>query len=273
MNVKFLVTLHGLNTFSNKIILGPFGKLYEESFLQKAVKGEIPITVISTGIKRKIEDKYGLNHGNNITVICNSFNTKDYIIKISPREKYNIPKGSKILLYIGNISENKNQRQMVEAFNLLPEYLSSNTWVLFCGRQSKDGSFEKFVGDLPNKDHFILCGIVEKSKIGSYYKEADGVVLLSYSEGFGLSLIEAMHYGVPCAMFSDMDAFEDIFDSRAVVSIKDRSNLCVAKGISKLLTNKWDSDQIVECSKKHENSNMAIKYLEAYKKTISQNYF
>ena len=32
------------------------------------------------------------------------------------REKYSIPEGAKILLYVGNISKNKNQEQMIDAF-------------------------------------------------------------------------------------------------------------------------------------------------------------
>ena len=107
---------------------------------------------------------------------------------MSIKEKYNIPQEAKVLLYVGNISETKNQRQMVDAYCLLPEDMRNDTWVLFCGRPSMAGWFEGYVRNKSYSDHLILCGAIEKSEMAHYYKEADGVELLSHAEGFGLSL-------------------------------------------------------------------------------------
>ncbi len=74
---KFVVTLHGLNSFSDTVGLEPAGKKYERDFLQKVVDGEIPITVISSGIKRMIERTYGRKDCQNIMVVCNSFSFMD----------------------------------------------------------------------------------------------------------------------------------------------------------------------------------------------------
>ena len=70
---KFVVTLHGLNSFSDSVSLEPAGKQYERDFLQRVVKGEFPITVISTGIKRTIENTYGVKDIPNLYVVCNAF--------------------------------------------------------------------------------------------------------------------------------------------------------------------------------------------------------
>ena len=42
-HIKFLVTLHGLNSFTETVKLEPAGKKYERDFLQRVVNGEIPI--------------------------------------------------------------------------------------------------------------------------------------------------------------------------------------------------------------------------------------
>lgn len=187
---------------------------------------------------------------------------------MSIREKYHIPANGKILLYVGNISDNKNQKQMVDACFLLTENMRNNTWILFCGRPSNEGRFEDYVNNTTYSDHLVLCGAVEKHEISNYYKEADGVVLLSVAEGFGLSLIEGMHFGVPGTMFSDMDAFEDIYDERSIVPIYNRDNASVAKAINELLSRKWDKEQIKAHSKKFESQNMAEQYIKVYKKAI-----
>jgi len=70
---KYVVTLHGLNSFSDTVKLEPAGKRYERDFLERVIGGEMPITVISTGMKRMIENTYGVKDCNNITVVCNSF--------------------------------------------------------------------------------------------------------------------------------------------------------------------------------------------------------
>lgn len=71
---KFVVTLHGLNSFSDTVRLEPAGKQYERDFLKRVVDEEYPITVISTGMKKLIEKTYNVEDCKNITVVCNSFN-------------------------------------------------------------------------------------------------------------------------------------------------------------------------------------------------------
>lgn len=73
LDQKFVITLHGLNSFSDSVNLSPAGKRYERDFLKRVAEGEFPVTVISTGIKRTIEDNYGVKDCPNIFVVCNSF--------------------------------------------------------------------------------------------------------------------------------------------------------------------------------------------------------
>lgn len=270
-NQKFVVTLHGLNSFSDTVKLEPSGKQYERNFLKRTVDGEFPITVISTGMKKLIERTYGVLNCTGITVVCNSFSfahTQTSRSNRSIREKYIIPQDAKILLYVGNISENKNQRQMVDAYCLLPEDMKNNTWVLFCGRYSINGGFEDYVSSKPYNDHLVLCGAVEKTKMSYYYKEADGIVLLSHVEGFGLSLVEGMSFGVPCAMFSDMDAFEDIYDEKAVVAIAERKNETVVDGLVALLSKNWNKKEIIKSSQRFESKTMAQSYIKVYQNIL-----
>ena len=184
---------------------------------------------------------------------------------MSIREKYNIPKEDKVILYVGNISKNKNQVQMVRAYGLLPESMRKQTWVLFCGNNhSDDHELEELIAHSPDNQRLVLCGGVQKSDMPSYYNEADGVALLSIAEGFGLSLIEGMHFGLPCMMFSDMDAFEDIYDEGAVVAVTDRDDKAVAEGLSQLFETEWNRCMIKEYSEKFSSETMAKKYIKAY---------
>lgn len=263
---KFVVTLHGLNSFSETVKLEPAGKQYERDFLRRVVDGEFPITVISTGMKRLVQKTYNAGDCKNITVVCNSFNIPTDSTTLLVRNKYGIPDDAKVILYVGNISHNKNQEQMVRAFELLPEELKERTWVLFCGKDhTGDGVLKELISQSNYRSHLILCGGVEKIMMPAYYMAANGTALLSIAEGFGLSLIEGMHFGLPCMMFKDMDAFEDIYDDNAMLVPQNREDSAVAHTIESLLTMEWDKNAIREYSKKFESKAMAEKYIDVYK--------
>ena len=271
-NQKFVVTLHGLNSFSDSVNLEPAGKKYERDFLYRVANGEFPITVISSGMKHLIENTYKEKKCQNVFVVCNAFNFNDKVggAILNVKEKYGIPPTGRILLYVGNISKNKNQEQMIKAFGLLPEVEKVNTYVLFCGRNlTQDYTLDKIVANHPYRNHLVLCGNVDKQYMDDYYKAADGVVLLSYAEGFGLSLIEAMHFGKPCLTFEDIDAFDDIYNERVVVGIQERSDEKVASGIVELMTTNWDNIFIEEYSKKFSIDRMASNYISVFNSVIN----
>lgn len=272
-NQKYVVTLHGLNSFSDTVQLEPAGKQYERDFLKRVTEEEFPITVISTGMKRIIEKTYGVYDSKNITVVCNSFSFADTsgggnfeIIK----KLYGIKEDSKLIVCVGNIGRRKNQGQLIAAFNYLPQELAQNSYILFLGgNQSEDYTIERLSHESKWKDHFISCGVIPKDEVANYYQQCDAVALMSLSEGFGLSLIEGMHFGKPCLSFMDVDAYDDIYHPNAMIGVGEHTDEAVAKGLKQLLTHKWDSDSIKKYSKKFESQEMANHYINVYKREIS----
>lgn len=267
-----LITLHGLNSFSNATFLGKSGKQYERDFLKRAGEDYYQLSVISTGIKKTIENYLGKGVMQNITVVTNSFSFPKQQVKqfVDIRKQYSIPEDAKIILYVGNMGHNKNQSQLVDAFGLMGTAICEKTWVLFLGHSDPSYSIVPNMNASKYKDHFILCGNIDKEKISDYYQQCDGVVLLSYTEGFGLSLIEGMSYGKPCMAFSDMDAFEDIYDPSVMVPLYDRSNKTVAVGLEQLLTKIWNEAVINTRAKLFEIDVMAGNYIKLYKKIIDE---
>lgn len=266
LKVPFVVTLHGLNSFSDSVKLEPAGKRYEKDFLTETIDHRYNMTVIASGIKKTILNYFNVKDAEHIKVINNSFKFERSEQKTDIRNKYNIPIDANILLYVGNISTNKNQEQMVRAYNLLPQEVQCATYVLFLGRNNESGySLDNIINNSRNSQHLVLCGNIDKNEIASYYKQADGVALLSIAEGFGLSLIEGMHFGVPCMTFTDLDAFDDIYSETAVIAIPDRNDQTVSDCMQQLLSRNWDKNAILEYSKKFEASAMANNYLNMYK--------
>lgn len=273
LNQRFVITLHGLDSFSDSVVLEPAGKKYERNLLQRVANGEFPITIISSGIKRIILNEFNLDYCDGLNVICNSFSFSEnnHQATLNIRSVYGLAQNACVLLYVGNICCRKNQKQIIDAFPYLTEELRKKTYVLFLGRDIETGySFKEYVNKNEYKDHFIVCGNVDKELVPFYYQQANGVVLLSISEGFGLSLIEGMHFGLPCLTFDDLDAYEDIYNEKAVIGMHERKDESVAKGLEQLLTSQWDSEVIMSCSVKFEPEAMAEKYIDCFKKIIAQ---
>lgn len=270
--VKIVYTLHGLNSFSDTVMMEPAGKMYERDFLQQTADGLHHISVISTGMKKMIENTYNKQCENTV-VITNSFSFHNSLGGgkiIDIKMIYDIPNDSKILLYVGNVSLNKNQRALVSAFPLMENSICEKTWVLFLGRYSDDDDIIDQINQSKYKEHLILCGAIDKEKVAEYFEQADATVLLSVAEGFGLSLIEGMHFGLPCIMPKDLDAFEDIYDECAMIPVSDRNETTVATALQMLLTREWDKEKITKCSEKFESERMAENYCKLYNKVKNE---
>lgn len=266
-NQPFVITLHALTSFSESVKLETAGKQYERNFFKRVVEEGIPITVVGSGMKQLIEQTCGVNGCKNIKVVPNSisFPKESDESVLDLRKSYNIPVDGKIILYVGNICERKNQRQIIKAFDYLPEAVANNTFVLFLGGNKViDYNINTFINNSQHRSHFVYCGVVEKDMLASYYRQADAVALLSVSEAFGLSLAEGMHFGLPSLAFYDIDAIKDIYSPDTMVCVREHSDNGVAEGIVELLSKEWNRDAIKKLSKKFDSDVMANEYLQVY---------
>lgn len=265
LNIPFVVTLHGLIGLDESVLASKQDRDLEKEFLLYSEINNIPVTVISTGIKKRILEKYNLKTGENIRVITNGTSIERINFnKLDIREKYNINKENKILLCIGNICERKNQIQIVEAYDLLDKNLKEKTNILFIGGDTLNGELQNKIKALGYEKNLIYCGFVEKNEIFSYWYQSKGNIVASLDEGFGLSIIEGFVYGIPTVTFSDLDALDDIYNEKAMLLVDSRSSQELAEGIEQLLKNDWNSQFISQYSKQFSLEKMATEYRECY---------
>lgn len=267
---KYIVTLHGLIGLNDSVKVLEEEKHIEIEFLQYADKNNIPVSVVSTGIKKRIEQNYLKHSANNIAVIPNgtyipkSFNinnTKDI------KTQYNLPNSCKICVVIGSILERKNQLQIVEAFAKLDNDVQNNCAIFMCGRDMMEGAVEKRIQELGCKSRIFMLGFISHEDIKKILEVADLNIVASLDEGFGLSIIEAYAYGIPTVIFSDLDAVSDLYNSNTMELVKDRSTIALTEGINKALKRNWNKKEIISYSKNFSLERMAKLYLEFYRKT------
>ena len=103
------------------------------------------------------------------------------------------------LLYISRIEHpGKNHLRLIEAYGRLPRTLAEAHPLVIAGADWKDAEVvHEAAAKSPHAGLIRFTGFVED--IDALWKDAGFYVFPSLFEGFGLSLIEAMARGVPCA--------------------------------------------------------------------------
>jgi glycosyltransferase involved in cell wall biosynthesis len=117
------------------------------------------------------------------------------------RETY-LPRKKQILT-VSSINPRKNLRTLIQAFSLanLDGYE-----LIVVG--AKNAVFGKQSFNLPK--HVGFAGYVANEELANLYKEAALFVSLSYDEGFGIPVLEALYCGCP-VLLSDIAVYRECF--------------------------------------------------------------
>lgn len=109
------------------------------------------------------------------------------------RQKYGIPEGSYVYGFIGRISKDKGNNELLEAFQNI-----KNPDVVLMLLGPNEGTLDKKLQDWAEKaPQVIFAGRIDHDQIPNYLAAMDVLVHPTYREGFGMVLQEAMAMEVP----------------------------------------------------------------------------
>ena len=244
-------------------------------------------------IKIATEHNYHNNNNKYINDLVNSIKNFDYFVVVSTtlmdfyKEKIGDTKCIYIpnvidempirssslknnnLINVGRIEKEKDQESLIEVFKLVKEKVS-DAKLYIIGDGSLKENLEKKVKEYNLSDSVIFTGFLNKDEIEEYLVNSKLFVLTSLTESFGLVLIEAMSYKVPCIAFDTSSGAKNLLKDGNGILIKDRDNNKMAEGIVKLLN---DDNKLKKVSNKGYNSckryllaNVKKEWLELLKK-------
>lgn len=151
-----------------------------------------------------------------------------YPEKISKLENNNI-------ISVGRLSKEKGFEDLLEVFKLIHD-LNDSAILNIVGDGIERENIEKKIKDLSLENAVIIHGFKNKEELAKLYKQASIYVMTSYTESFGLVLIEAESYGIPILAFdSAQGAKEIIKNSENGYLIKNRNKEIMAKKVLDLL--------------------------------------
>jgi len=109
------------------------------------------------------------------------------------RDKYDIRKDMPFILLLGTIEPRKNVINSINAFLMLhKKHKGLGLSLVIAGKQG--WKMKKFVG---YSNLITFTGFVDDSDLSALYSEAMALSYISFYEGFGLPLLEAMRCGTP----------------------------------------------------------------------------
>lgn len=156
---------------------------------------------------------------------------------------------NKRLISVGRLSPEKGFMDLLKIYAIL--HKDYPDWKLdIIGDGVEKEKMIKFIKDHNLEDSVILHGFRDKEYIDKMLHDASIYLLTSFTESFGIVLIEAMSHGVPCIAFNSAEgARELIYSGRNGYLIKNRSYSAFLKKVVDLINNKEERKRIGKLSR------------------------
>lgn len=185
---KIVLTIHDLNFLHEKKSPLKVAK-YKRSLQQKLDRAEAIVT-ISEYVKEELLQNLDVKH-KKVAVIYNGCNIHSQIKAQKPEK---IASDLGFVFSIGTIAEKKN-------FHLLPSLLQNNQLYLVLAGICQNEAYQQLILETARKigveERVIILGTVTEAEKYWLLENCTAFAFPSYAEGFGLPVVEAMHFGKP----------------------------------------------------------------------------
>ena len=139
------------------------------------------------------------------------------------------------LVSVGRLSPEKGFMDLLEIYNKLVK--KHPAWKLdIIGDGSEREKLEKYIKNNNLEENVTLHGFRKKDYIDKVLQSSSIYLMTSYTESFGIVLIEAMSHGLPCIAFSSAEGAVELIDSgRNGYLINNRNSEAYIKKVEDLM--------------------------------------
>ena len=203
----------------------PHGNIKYANKVINSVTNYNSLVVVSNNLKKYYKNK--------VNCLClNIPNTIDNTKK--KQSKLN----NKRLISVGRLSKEKGYIDLLKTFKVLNEHDKEYTLDIV-GDGYEKTSLETFIKDNKLKDFVKLHGFQKNDYIDKLLENSSLYLMSSYTESFGIVLLEAMAHGIPCVAFSSAEGAKEIIkNNKNGYLIDHRNKVIMAKKIDSLINNK-----------------------------------
>lgn len=220
-----------------------FTKLTSKTIIRNASS----VIALTSDMKRVMQGIYDRN----IEIVPNGIEKGDYVDKLSVQKTKDI---EKIILFVGRLHPVKGVRYLLQAMQIIHEEMPSARLILV-GDGAERRQLEDMTDNLGIRGCVNFVGKVPHERIPDYMRQADVFVLPSVSEGFPVTVLEAIACGLSIVATRVGGLPDIIEDGTNGYLIDPKSEKQIAKALLKLL-----QDEHLREYMSANNKNAAEKY-------------
>lgn len=209
-------------------------------------------------IKIATEHNYHNNSQKYIRELTNSIKNFDYLVVVSnslkefyqdkigktkciyiPNVIDNLPKNTSNLKHnnlinVGRLEQEKDQSTLIDIFKeVKKEVKDAKLYII--GDGSLKEKLNNKIKEYNLEDSIFLTGFLSKKEMEKYLLDSKIFVMTSITESFGIVLIEAMSYKIPCIAFDTADGARNLLNNKNGILVSNRSKETMIKDLISLL--------------------------------------
>ena len=217
-DVKTVVLIHDIayQHFPEQVsfFIKKFYQNFQHRYLQKANK----VITVSHFVKNDIIEKIGIpsdkiqvvhNGGHDNFHPFDDFSKKEILKKYTNSQPY--------FFYVGAVHPRKNVHGLIAAFDIFKEKTNAPHQLLIGGRFAwQTGEVKSAYDNAKHKNDIEFLGYVSDEELPQLMGAAFAFVYVSFFEGFGLPLLEAMECEVPL-ITSNVSSMPEVAEDAAIL--------------------------------------------------------
>jgi len=235
--------------FNKPYIISPRGLLYPETFGKKPVRKWLYYNFLAkkyvqnaTAIHYTTDDEAQKCHDrlklkSRALVVPNGVDLSEFE-NLPGREelikRYPQLSGKKMLLFLGRLNWKKGLDILIKAYSRAAQERNDVHLLIAGGDDGYKNTAERLICDLKLEERVTFSGMLSGREKLSAYGGSDIFVLSSYSENFGMSVVEAMASGLAVVISDKVGIYNDVKDNNAGIIVKANAE-SVYEWVTKLL--------------------------------------
>lgn len=246
LDCKVLNVLHDINFHHNPNDFGWMVRNYYNHFVPQFAQIADRLATVSEFCKADIASAYDID-SSKIDVVYNGVNERYQPVsetqKAQTRKRFT--ETCPYILFLGTIVPRKNLKNLLIAFDLFKETDNAKHKLLVVGSKKYwTPELEKVYASMQHKSEVIFLGYRMPEELALITASAKVLAFISYFEGFGIPILEAMKCGVP-VLSANRTATKEIAGDAAF--LVDPFNLQeIREGLVRLTTDPNLRDELVE---------------------------
>ncbi len=228
--IPVIYTAHGFHFFKGCSFRRKLIYKTAEKWLSKYT--DILITIneedYQSALKMKAKQVFKIN---GIGIDENKFKIEQFD-KLAFKKELGLQEGDKVVLTVSELNENKNYITMLKTIKELVQKDNSIKFVS-CGTGVWKDKIADFAKELGVEDNCLFLGY--RKDIAKIMQISDIFFHASYREGLTLSVMEAMHFGLPCVVSNVRGNRDLIVDGKGGFVIEPEDDKMFAEKIEILL--------------------------------------